>query len=133
VRAAGYGQDVSLPDYIKQANDQTLVVIHIETANAVEQIDTFVNIDSVDVIFIGPTDLSHSLGYPGQPDHPVVQKAIDRVIDAVKGTDLALGVYTVSASQARDWKQRGVRYIATGIEGLLKTSSRDFLETVRRE
>ena len=90
-------------------------------------------IDDIDVIFIGPTDLSHSLGLPGQKDHPKVQAAIDKVIAAVKKTDVAFGAFVGSSQAALEWKARGARYLATGLEGLLKPACRDYLKIVREE
>jgi 4-hydroxy-2-oxoheptanedioate aldolase len=131
VRAADFGQAGPLVDYVRQANAETLVVIHIETADAVERLPEIVAVDGVDVIFIGPTDLSHSYGQPGNPQHPTVQVAMQRIIDTVASTNLALGILVTSSTAAREWRQRGARYIATTIESLLTPAARDYLKAVR--
>lgn len=131
VRAADYGQAGSLADYVQQANAETLVVIHIETIEAVERLPDIVSIDGIDVIFIGPTDLSHSLGVPGQPQHPTVQAAMQRIIDGVARTDKALGILVPTAAAARQWQERGARYIATTIESILCPAAAEYLRTVR--
>ena len=131
VRAADYGQVIPLSEYVQQANAETLVVIHIETAEAVERLPEIVAVDGVDVIFIGPTDLSHSFGVPGQPQHPTVQEAMQRVVETVAASNAALGIFVSNAAAARRWRQRGVQYIALGLEALLSRAIRDFLEAVR--
>lgn len=131
IRAADYGQAGTLGDYVRVANAETLVVIHIETVEAVEQLPEIVAVDGLDVIFIGPTDLSHSLGYPGQQNHPQVQATMQRIVDIVGATDLALGVMATGAASAREWQQRGARYITVGLETVLTPAARAYLEAVR--
>jgi 4-hydroxy-2-oxoheptanedioate aldolase len=132
VRAAEYGQRDPLGVYIKQANAETLVIIHIETMEAVENISDIIAVDGVDVIFIGPTDLSHSLGVPGQLDDPNVQAAIDHVVDVVKGAAPALGTFVGSAAAARSWVDRGAQYLATGFEALVGPACRAYLRSVNQ-
>lgn len=131
VRAANYGQVHSFADYVSQANAETLVVIHIETAEAVEQLPEMVNIPDIDVIFIGPTDLSHSYGVPGQPQHPTVQAAIDRIVEIVEPTNVALGIMVSNAAAAGQWQARGARYITTMLDSLLSPAARHYLHEVR--
>jgi 4-hydroxy-2-oxoheptanedioate aldolase len=131
VRAADFGQAGTLAEYVQKANAETLVVVHIETAEAVERLEEIVAVDGVDVIFIGPTDLSHSLGHPGEPQHPAVQAAFDRIVRVVAGTPLALGILVPTAAAARQWKERGARYIATTIESLLTPACRNYLAEAR--
>ena len=131
IRAADYGQRVSFSEYVQQANAETLVVIHIETAEAIEQLDRMVAVDGVDVFFIGPTDLSHSLGVPGQPQHPVVQAAMQRIIDTVAGSNAALGIMVPTMEAAREWRARGAQYITIVLESLLSPAARAYLSGVR--
>lgn len=131
VRAADYGQTAPLGEYVQQANAETLVVIHIETIEAVERLPEIVAVDGLDVIFIGPTDLSHSLGVPGDSQHPKVQAAIQRIVDTVAETNLALGIMVFSAQAAQQWRQRGARYITIGLETLLVPAVRSYLQSAR--
>lgn len=130
VRAAGYGQPAPLADYIKLANAETLVIIHIETAAAVEQISEIVDVKGVDVVFIGPADLSQSLGFPGETGHPEVQTAIDKVIEAVSSASPVLGIFVPDPGAARQWRARGARYIATSLESILRRAIQDYLKSV---
>lgn len=131
VRAADYAQAGPLGEYVKQANSETLIVIHIETAEAVEQLSDIVAVDGLDVVFIGPTDLSHSFGVPGQPQHPKVQEAIDRISETVANSPASLGIMVTNVKAARQWRERGARYITIGLESLLAPAGRDYLQTVR--
>lgn len=131
VRAADYAQVTPLSEYVQQANAETLVVIHIETAEAVERLPEIVAVDGVDVIFIGPTDLSHSFGVPGQPQHPMVQEAMQRIVETVAGSNVALGAFVSNAAAARQWRERGARYVAVGLESLLSQAVHDFLAAAR--
>ncbi len=131
VRAANYGQAGSLGDYVAQANAQTLVVLHIESAQSVAALPDILAVADVDVAFIGPTDLSHSLGLPGQLDHPQVQAVIQRAVELITASPAALGTMVANAAAARQWQARGARYIATGLEGLIGSATRNYLQTVR--
>lgn len=131
VRASDYAQAIPMSEYVQQANAETLVVLQIETAAGIEALPEIVKISDIDVIFIGPTDLSQSLGFPGQPQHPTVQAGMQRIIDAVVGTDKALGIMVSSAAAAKEWQQRGARYIAIGLESLLGPAARDYLRAAR--
>ena len=132
VRAADYAQAIPFGEYVRQANQETLVVLQVEGLEAIEQLSEIVKVDGVDVIFIGPTDLSHSLGLPGQTQHEKVQQAMRRITDIVLPSDAALGLLVPNAQAARDWMGRGARYIATTIDGLIRSSVRGYLEEVRK-
>ena len=131
VRAADYGQRAPLGEYVRQANAETLVVIHIETIDAVDQLPEILKVDGLDVIFIGPNDLSHSLGVPGEVGHPSVQAAIQRIVDAVVASDLALGIMVSNAQAAGQWRERGARYFAIGFESLWTPAAREYLKAAR--
>ncbi len=127
VRAADYAQRGSFGEYVQFANAETLVSIHIETAEAVERLPEIVRVEGVDVIFIGPTDLSHSLGVPGQVQHPAVQQAIEKIVQTVRASPAALGIMVGNAKAAREWRARGARYIAITTEGVLAPAMREYL------
>lgn len=131
VRANDYNQRGTLSEYVEIANRETLVIIHIETADAVKQLPEIVQIDGIDVIFIGPTDLSHSLGVPGQLQHPGVQAVFQQITDVVRDSDKALGIMVQNAEGARQWRERGARYITINFESLLAPAMRGYLQTVR--
>jgi 4-hydroxy-2-oxoheptanedioate aldolase len=77
---------------------------------------------------VDPTDLSHWLGLPGQVGHPTVHAAIQRILDIVAATELALGIMVNSAQAAQQWRARGARYIAVEMEALLMPAARGYLQ-----
>ncbi len=83
------------------------------------------------MVFIGPSDLSQSLGHPGQVQHAKVQSAIDRVVEAVAGGQPELGIFVGDAETAKQWQDRGAHYIATSLEAVLRPASLSFLNAVR--
>jgi len=108
-RAGGYGRHAA--EYWKRANDEILVVLQIETPGAVAEIDEIVKIPGIDVIFIGPADLSTALGHLGNPGHPDVQAVFARIEAAARAQGLALGNITRSWDQARELYQRGYQFL----------------------
>jgi 4-hydroxy-2-oxoheptanedioate aldolase len=130
-RASDWGMSGPLGEYTEIANRETLVVIHIETMEAVDAIDDYVAVDGIDVLFIGPTDLSQSIGVPGQVHHPEVEAAMKRVAKVVTASDKTLGLFAGTIEMAREWKHYGARYIATGTDGFIRNGMHEYLERVR--
>lgn len=131
VRAADYGQGVQLEEYVARANAETLVVVQIETREALECVEEIARLPGVDVVFVGPTDLSQALGIPGRADDPVLVESFDRIARAVAGSDAALGVLVADERGARAWTERGARYVAVTVETMIASRSRAFLAAVR--
>jgi 4-hydroxy-2-oxoheptanedioate aldolase len=130
VRAASYGT-LPLGEYAQQANEATMVVIQVETREAVEQVDEIAATDGVDVVFVGPTDLSQAYGVTGETSHPLLVDAYDRIAEAVADSPAALGVLVADEDGARRWRDRGACYIAITIDALLARRARAFLEAVQ--
>jgi 4-hydroxy-2-oxoheptanedioate aldolase len=130
-RASDWGNYESLAAYTERANRETMVIVHIETRQAVDAIDEYIAVDGVDVLFIGPTDLSHSLGHPGDAAHPEVVAAMDHVAEAVVASDKTLGIFAGTADVAARWMDKGARYFATNPEGFMNRGMQDYLTQVR--
>jgi 2-dehydro-3-deoxyglucarate aldolase/4-hydroxy-2-oxoheptanedioate aldolase len=116
-RAGGYGRHAA--EYWKRANEEILVVLQVETRTAVEEIDQIVRVPGVDVIFIGPGDLSTAYGHMGNPGHPDVQAAFARVEAAARGAGLALGNITRGWDQARELYGKGYQFLTLGADTAL--------------
>jgi 4-hydroxy-2-oxoheptanedioate aldolase len=130
-RASEWGLREPIGEYVRRANRETLVVIHIETQDAVDAIDDYIAIDGVDVLFLGPTDLSQSLGHAGNLGHPDVLAAMDRVAEAVVGSGKTLGLYAGTVDMTKEWLDRGARYFTTSLEPFLRDGMRAYLRDVR--
>jgi 2-dehydro-3-deoxyglucarate aldolase len=114
VRAQGYGFDFQR--YVRGANDETVVVVQCEHIAAVEAIDAIVAVDGVDAVFVGPYDLSGSMGQLGDVEHPDVLAAIGRVADSCRKVAKPLGIYVGSAAAAKRFIAQGYTLVAVGTD-----------------
>ncbi len=114
VRAANYS---SLPreDYFKRANE-ILVIIQIEGKEAILDIENIMKVEGIDIIFIGPYDLSQSLGVPGQVSHPFVIEAMNDIVKRARSQGIVVGTFTDTLQSAQMWKKAGVQYISYSVD-----------------
>ena len=111
IRTAEYS-NIGKHDYFRKANEETMVIIHIEGAEGVSNIDEILSVDGIDIIFLGPYDLSQSLGVPGQVDHPKVIETMEEVVAKAKEKGKVVGVFVDDAKIAYKWIDLGVKYIS---------------------
>jgi 2-keto-3-deoxy-L-rhamnonate aldolase RhmA len=133
-RAQDYGPGLS--EYVATANRDGLLIAQIEHVDAVERIDEILSVPGIDGTFIGPYDLSASLGVTGQLDHPAVVAAKQRVLEATRARGLAPGIHLVHPDRARQQLPEavaaGYRFIALGTDILfLGDSCRALAEAAR--
>lgn len=114
-RAHGYG--LTFKEYVEKANEETLVVIQIEHFEGVNNINEIVEVEGIDVIFIGPYDLSASFGVAGQVEHPLVKVAIDKVEKACAKAGIPLGYFGTTHEAVKPYQQKeGYQLIACGTD-----------------
>ena len=132
-RAANYGltQPFSFQEHIDTSNAGTVVIVQAETPESIEALPEIVKISGIDVIFIGPTDLSNSLGHPGDFKHPEVQAAFDRIASVVMKSDKALGVLASTVEASEEWRARGAQYLLCVFEAIMAPAIRGFLKSAR--
>lgn len=117
-RAGGHGL-TPLVDHLSTAAENTVVVLQIEDREALVHVSAMASSAHVDAVFVGPTDLSISLGHPGNLDHPEVMAAIDGIIGAVSEADhTVLGAFARDEGSAAKWRERGAHLIALSSTGL---------------
>ena len=109
VRAARYGQDAT---YLREANGQVMVILPIEMREAVEDIDRILDVPGIDCAFVGPSDLSATLGHPGNPAHPDVQQAIARVEAAARKRKIPLGSVSPNWDAAKVLIDKGYQIVS---------------------
>ena len=129
-RAAVYDSHGTLADYVKAANDATLIAIQLEDRPAIENIDELLKVNDIDVFFIGPSDLSQSMGHPGNPKAPVVAEAIDSSFRKMVAARRTPGT-PATAENVRDVLDKGVRYIYTHLPRLLSSSAKAYMKNAR--
>jgi len=108
-RAAYFGQNSM--DYLKYANDEMLIIVAVETGEAVANIDGILATDGLDGIFIGPMDLATSMGHFGDPSHPEVQEAIALIEEKTATAGKFLGTVGGSWEQARKKYEKGYQLL----------------------
>lgn len=111
-RASDYGRKID--EYVPQANESVIVIPQIEHVDAVRQIDAILDVPGIDVVCLGPTDLSGSAGVLRQFEHPVVAAAIKTVLAAAKKRNLpaCLGVIRPD-EETRQWVSQGANFMVT--------------------
>jgi 4-hydroxy-2-oxoheptanedioate aldolase len=120
-RASRWGR---YPNYAKEANAQTCLLVQVETQQALDNIEAIAAVDGIDGIFIGPADLSASLGHVGNPAHEDVQAAIADAIRRITKAGKAAGILTPIESLARKYLELGALFVAVGLDSnLLATST----------
>jgi 4-hydroxy-2-oxoheptanedioate aldolase len=124
-------------EYVANANSQILVAIQIETKQAVDNIDAILQVEGIDVVFVGPSDLHMSLGLPlkSWSDEPSFQAAIQTVKDACAKRGLPLGIYSRDAAGARKRiEEEGFRFVGIGSDAMaLLTRAGDEASVARGE
>lgn len=129
-RAAVYDSHGTLADYAKAANDATLIAIQLEERAAIDNIDELLKVDHIDVFFIGPSDLSQSMGHPGNPKAPAVAEAINGSFRKMVAAGRTPGT-PATAENVREVLDQGVRYIYTHLPRLLSSSAKAYLKSAR--
>ena len=107
------------PDYIHEANDQVCLLVQAETVEAMRNLDAIAATPGVDGVFIGPADLSASMGFLGNPGHPEVQAAIADGIARILKAGKAPGIIATTEEQARKWLAAGALFVAVGVDTML--------------
>jgi 4-hydroxy-2-oxoheptanedioate aldolase len=105
-----------LAEYLRRANEETIVGVQIEHVDAVEAVEKIAAIPDLDFLFIGPADLSQSMGVPGQWDHPRLWQAIERVSRAARANHIAWAILPHSADHARRCVEMGCRILSIGLD-----------------
>ena len=115
-RSCGFGLDVAALD---RANDEVLGIIQIETLGALNEVEEIAALPGVDVLFVGPRDLSHALGVPGDTTAPVYREATSRVLQAATAAGKSAGLLVPNGEVAAKHAADGWRFIAIGSDTTL--------------
>lgn len=130
VRGAGLG--VVTHGDVKRLNERVVGIIQIESVGGLRDADEIAAIDGVDVLFVGPADLTHSLGIPGQFDSPEYAAALDRVVAACRAHDKAAGILVYDPAAVPALRDRGFTFIGIGSDAaLMVEGARRSLRAVR--
>ena len=126
-RGNAFGSDFE--NYFATVNDALLTVIQIETPMALENVEELAAVDGVDVLFVGPHDLTANLGILQQYDHPKFRDALTRVATACRNTGKAAGIHLMGPGQIEEMVAAGFTFIAAGSDrGMLAEGMRNLAE-----
>ena len=109
-------EPVSVKETISHLNENSMVIIQIESGAAVDRIEELVSVPGLDVALIGPADLSISLGVPGDFSNPKMMKAMSCVVEACQAFAIAAGAHFMEAEQVKEWIERGMRCLICGTD-----------------
>ena len=118
-RGAGYNAVDERPDYYNEANREVAVVLQIEGQAGLANVDSILEVQGIDALFIGPFDLSQSLGIPGQVTDPRVLEGIRQIVQKAGAKGIAVGNFAVTPEQAHKYLEIGVRFVAYGVDSMV--------------
>jgi 4-hydroxy-2-oxoheptanedioate aldolase len=116
--AARWGA-VAAADHVAASNDAVLSIVQIETRRGLEGVEAIARTPGLDMLFIGPNDLSTSLGHPGEMRHPDVQAAIGRILRAAKAAETRSGILALEPADVETYRPQGAALFLDGIGRLL--------------
>ncbi|MBP6018576.1 MAG: 4-hydroxy-2-oxoheptanedioate aldolase [Burkholderiaceae bacterium] len=130
-RAARWG---GVEDYVTRSNEEICLLCQVETAEALQELDSILAVEGVDGVFIGPADLAASMGHLGNPGHPEVRTAIEAAILRIRAAGKAPGILQGDVAMARHYLDLGVQFIAVGVDAvLLRRAANDLLAQFKND
>lgn len=129
-RAAEFGMCGNKVEYRKYANENLLTVIQIETLQAIKNLDEILKVPGIDVLFVGPGDLSTAMGMPDY-NQPEVQELLEKTIRKIAASGKIAGIFAGDAESTNRAKEWGARYIETSIASYMISGGKAYLEKVQ--
>lgn len=133
VRAANYSS-MNKFRYFESANKETMIIIHIEGIKGINNLNEILSVSGIDVVFIGPYDLSQSLGIPGEIDDPLVEEKMQEVVLKCIQQNVAVGTFADDVQAAKKWVSLGVQYMSFSVDvGIFYEASRNILNKLKNK
>lgn len=101
---------------VDQLNAEQLVIVHVEGRPGLEHLDEIVEVPNLDVIFLGPYDMSQSFGVPGQVNDPRVVRGMEEAVVKIRAAGKAVGTFAADVDTAKRWIDVGVQYISLSVD-----------------
>ncbi len=112
-RATRYGK---VEDYFNSAHEEICLIVQVETVEALGNLEEIASVDGVDAVFIGPSDLSASMGLAGQTNHPTVREAIMDAFQRLDTIAMPKGLMALDVNVAKGWIEAGSQFTAIGVD-----------------
>jgi len=131
VRAADYSS-MDKFKYFESANKETMIIAHIEGVEGINNLDEILSVSGIDLIFIGPYDLSQSLGIPGKVNDSLVVKKMKEVVNKCREKGIAVGTFADDVQTAKRWISLGVQYMSFSVDvGILYDISKTIVNKLK--
>jgi len=131
VRASNYSS-MDKFEYFESANKETMIIAHIEGVQGIGNLNEILSVSEIDVIFIGPYDLSQSLGIPGEVKHPLVIEKMKEVVSKCKENKVAAGTFADDIETARTWVSLGIQYMSFSVDvGILYNAGKNVIRELK--
>lgn len=118
-------------EYFKMANERTITIAHLEGIEAINNLDEIMEVDGVDILFIGPYDLSQSVGVPGEVSNPLVLNQMEKVITRAKSAKKLVGTFADDVESAKRWLNAGIMYMAISVDvGIFYNACRNIVTSL---
>ena len=121
--------------HLDSSNKEIMIIIQIETSKGAENLDAILSsyANQIDVVFIGLSDLSNSLGFPGQTDNPEVREVAHKIIDKCQNAGVAVGTIIGSKEDIDYWISHNVLFITTTVPGILLNGVSELISRFKNE
>lgn len=124
----------SIPNYYATAHENICLLIQIESVTGLENLDEILKVEGIDGVFIGAVDLSATMGYEGNPNHPEVQTAVIDAIQRIRASGKAAGILSTAHEVTQKYIELGTEFVAVGVDtSVLMTSLRHLLAQYKPE
>lgn len=107
------------PGYVGQANDEIVVVVQAETVTAIDNLEAIASTPGIDGVFIGPSDLSASMGHVGNVSHPEVVRTIEAALKTIRAAGKHAGILCLDETMVGHFEECGANFIGVGVDTLL--------------
>ena len=132
-RAAGY-TFMNGAEYAKMTNENIIVVVYVETQEGLDNLEEMLAVPGIDVMWIGPMDLSQVLGVTGDSKHPKVLAAMDDIIERCKKAGVAVGTIAPNAKEAQELIDKGVQFISlSSDQAMIAYAGKQFMKELGKK
>lgn len=131
VRAADYS-NMNRYDYFESSKD-IIIILQLEGIDAIRNLDEILDVEGVDILFIGPYDLSQSLGIPGQVNNPIVVDAMKDIVSKAKAKGKVIGTFVDTIEDLRLWKELGLQYLSYSVDvGIFMEACKKIADEIKK-
>lgn len=113
----------TVADYLATAEEQICLMLQVESRSGLDALDDILAVEGIDLIFVGPADLSASLGYSDEPYHPRFRAVVEDVLVRIRAAGRAAGILETREDYARKYLSMGVEFVATAVDVMLYTDA----------